>query len=79
MKSNCLILDGCFFGVFMHFRQIKNLREDHDLTQEEVAKLLHCHRGVYQRHESGIREIPVSYAIVLAKYYGVTLDFLLQI
>jgi len=63
----------------MYFRQLKELREDHDLTQYQIAELLSCHRNVYQRYESGIREIPVSHAIILAQYYNVSLDYLLEI
>lgn len=60
----------------MHFIRIENLRIDHDLTQQQVADILHCQREVYRRYEKGIREIPLSYAIVLAQYYHVSLDYL---
>lgn len=61
----------------MYFKRLSDLRQDHDLTQQQIADILHCQREVYRRYEKGIREIPVSYAIVLAKYYGVSLDYLL--
>lgn len=61
----------------MYFQRIADLRQDHDLTQQEVADILICKREVYRRYEKGIREIPVSYAITLAKYYHVSLDYLL--
>lgn len=60
----------------MHFQRIEDLRVDHDLTQQEVADILNCKREVYRRYEKGIRELPLSYAIVLADYYGVTIDYL---
>lgn len=60
----------------MYFRRIEDLRIDHDLTQQAVADILHCKREVYRRYEKGIRELPLSYAIVLADYYGVTIDYL---
>ena len=63
----------------MFFPRLADLRQDHDLTQQEVANLLHCQREVYRRYEKGIREIPVSYAITLAKYYDVTLDYMFGI
>ena len=63
----------------MYFKRIGDLRQDHDLTQQAVADLLNCQREVYRRYEKGIREIPVSYAIILAKYYNVTLDYLLEL
>ena len=60
----------------MYWQRIEDLRVDHDLTQQEVADILNCKREVYRRYEKGIRELPLSYAIILAQYYGVTLDYL---
>ena len=60
----------------MLYQRLKDLREDADLTQEDVAKILYMHRNVYQRYESGIREIPFNIAIMLAKYYNVSLDYI---
>lgn len=60
----------------MRWQRIEDLRIDHDLTQQQVAEILHCSREVYRRYEKGIRELPLSYAITLAKYYGVSLDYL---
>ena len=56
--------------------RIRDLRIDHDLTQQQVADILHCQREVYRRYEKGIRELPLSYAIILADYYQVSLDYL---
>lgn len=61
----------------MEFRRIRDLREDSDRTQQEVADLLTMRRGVYQRYESGEREIPVWALIKLAKYYHVSTDYIL--
>lgn len=61
----------------MYFQRITDLRQDHDLTQQQVADILNCKREVYRRYEKGIREIPISYAITLAKYYHVSMDYLL--
>lgn len=60
----------------MHFPRLENLRHDNNLTQKEVANLLFCQREVYRRYEKGIHEIPTSYAITLAKYYHVSLDYM---
>lgn len=60
----------------MRWQRIEDLRIDHDLTQQQVANILHCSREVYRRYEKGIRELPLSYAVVLAKYYKVSLDYL---
>ncbi len=56
--------------------RIEDLRIDNDLTQQNVADILHCQREVYRRYEKGIRELPLSYAIILADYYNVSLDYL---
>lgn len=60
----------------MYWKRIEDLRIDHDLTQQQVAEILHCKREVYRRYEKGIRELPLSYAITLAQYYKVSLDYL---
>ena len=60
----------------MYFKRIADLRIDEDKTQQQIADLLKCHRQVYARYERGIREIPVSMLILLAKYYGVSVDYL---
>ena len=49
----------------MYWKRIESLRIDHDLTQQQVADILHCQREVYRRYEKGIRELPLSYAIIL--------------
>ena len=58
------------------YRKIRDLREDHDKTQKEIAQVLNMQTTVYQRYERGEREIPFWAAIKLAKYYNVTLDYL---
>lgn len=60
----------------MYWKRIEDLRIDHDLTQQQVAEILHCKREVYRRYEKEIRELPLSYAIKLAQYYKVSLDYL---
>ena len=56
--------------------RLEDLRVDNDLTQADVAQILNCQREVYRRYEKGTRELPLSYAIILADYYNVTLDYL---
>ncbi len=60
----------------MYWPRVEHLRLDHDLSQAEVARILICRREVYRRYEKGIRELPLSFAIILADYYGVSLDYL---
>ena len=59
----------------MHFPRIRDLREDSDKTQLEIADYLQMNRNVYRRYESGLREIPVWAAIKLAQYYSVSTDY----
>lgn len=58
------------------YHRIRDLREDHDKTQRDVAKYLNMQLTVYQRYERGERELPLWAAIKLADYYRVSLDYL---
>ena len=58
------------------YRRIRDLREDRDKTQRDIAQVLNMQLTVYRRYETGEREIPLWAAIKLADYYGVTLDYL---
>lgn len=60
----------------MAYQRLEHLRVDHDKTQEDIAKVLSCHREVYRRYEKGITSIPVWALIMLADYYNVSLDYL---
>ncbi len=60
----------------MYFKRLEDLRTDADLTQQQVADILHCQREVYRRYEKGIRELPLSYAMILADLYRVSIDYL---
>jgi transcriptional regulator with XRE-family HTH domain len=62
--------------ISLYLHRLEDLRIDSDLTQSQVAEILHCKREVYRRYEKGIRELPLSYAIILAKYYSVSVDYL---
>lgn len=59
------------------FQRLEDLRVDNDLTQEQVAELLHCQREVYRRYEKGTRQIPVDFVITLSNYYCCSTDYLL--
>lgn len=56
--------------------RIRNLREDSDLTQSEIAEYLGTSQTMYARYERGANEMPICHLIKLAKYYGVSLDYL---
>ena len=56
--------------------RLKDMREDNDLTQAQVAKILMCDQSLYSKYERSEREIPLRLLIVLAEYYNVSLDYL---
>lgn len=58
------------------YQRIRNLREDKDWTQAEVAEKLYMKREVYRRYETGEREPPFEIMIMIAKLYNVSLDYL---
>ena len=62
--------------AYMVYNRLKDLREDKDKTQEEIAKLLNTTQQQYYKYESGIRELPMRHFITLARYYNVSLDYL---
>ena len=57
--------------------RIKDLREDHDLTQAAIAKYLHIKQNTYSQYENGQRQIPISSLILLAKLYETSTDYIL--
>ena len=57
--------------------RIRDLREDRDLKQKEIADYLMCDQSLYSKYERGERPLPLEYACQLADYYGVSVDYLL--
>ena len=60
------------------YERIRNLREDSDLTQMELGKLLHISQRAYSHYEAGTRDIPIGVLIGLADIYKVNVDYLLH-
>lgn len=58
-------------------KRIKDLREDSDKTQQEIANVLKTSQTMYARYERGANELPVHHLITLADYYGVSTDYIL--
>ena len=56
--------------------RIREIREDSDLTQQNIADLLHVGQRTYSDYESGKTRIPVDSLIILAKYYNVSMDYI---
>ena len=59
------------------YKRIRDLREDHDLKQQDIADYLPCSQVCYSHYENGKRDIPTDVLIKLADYYGVSIDYLL--
>ena len=60
-----------------YMKRIRDLREDHDKTQQEIADILGTSQTMYARYERGANEMPIRHLIVLCKYYGVSADYIL--
>ena len=56
--------------------RIREIREDHSLTQQKIADLLHIGQRTYADYESGKTRIPVDSLLVLARYYNVSVDYI---
>lgn len=59
-----------------HYQRLRDLREDEDLTQAQIAPMLDVSREQYSRWERGAQEIPMHHAITLAKFYRVSMDYI---
>ena len=59
------------------YRRIKDLREDHNLYQKDLAQYLQCTQVCYSNYETGKRDIPTEVLLRLADFYGTSVDYLL--
>ncbi|MBR2327765.1 MAG: helix-turn-helix transcriptional regulator [Clostridia bacterium] len=59
------------------YQRIRNLREDRDLNQTQVAKMLGMSQTGYSKYETGENDIPTAILIKLSRFYGVSIDYLL--
>ena len=59
------------------YQKIRDLREDKDLTQKQIAKILNCSQRIYSNYERGEVDIPTQVLIKLAEFHGTSVDFLL--
>ena len=60
----------------MKFKRIKDLREDNDKLQKDIAEVLGISQQYYSEYEKGNRPIPVTHLITLAKFYGTSIDYI---
>ena len=62
----------------MHYRRIRDVREDKDLTQTQMGEILSCSQRVYSNYERGALYIPTEILIKLADFHGVSVDYILN-
>lgn len=63
----------------MYYKRIRELREDNDKLQKDIAKLLNTTQQHYSKIENGATEITADRVVILAKYYGVSADYILEL
>lgn len=63
----------------MYYKRIRELREDNDKFQKDIAKLLNTTQQNYSKIENGTSEITADRVVILAKYYGVSADYILEL
>ena len=69
---------SCGEGWRLYYRRIRDLREDADLTQEQLVQKLKMHKTTYTNYEQGKRDPPFSFIIRLADFYGVSIDYIAE-
>jgi len=62
-----------------YYRRLRDLREDHDLTQNQLVEMLNIHKTTYTNYEQGKREIPFELVIRLAKLYNTSIDYIAEL
>lgn len=60
-----------------YVRRIRELREDHDFTQNQIAEYLGTSQTMYSRYERGANELPIHHLVALCKFYHVSADYIL--
>ena len=60
-----------------YIKRIRDLREDHEKTQQQIAEILGTSQTMYARYERGANELPIRHLITLCKYYHVSADYIL--
>lgn len=62
----------------MYLKRLKDLREDKDLYQKDIANLLNITQQYYSEYETGKRSLPIELLIILANFYSVSIDYILE-
>lgn len=64
--------------MIIMYKRIRDLREDSDMTQKQIADILHCSQRVYSDYERGKLDIPTAILIKLADFHSVSVDYILE-
>ena len=62
-----------------YWEVLRDLREDHDLRQADIAAVLHTTQQVYSRYEKGVNEMPIRHLRTLCQFYHVSADYVLSL
>ena len=62
--------------LMQHYQRIRDLREDSDLTQQELCERLQMHKTTYTNYEQGKHTVPLDFALTLADFYDVSIDYI---
>lgn len=62
--------------LFMYLRRLRDLREDSDMTQQQIADMLGTKQTIYSRYERGYQNIPLEFLLTLADFYSVSIDYI---
>ena len=62
----------------MQFKNLRGIREDRDIKQKEIAKILNVSQNTYSQYETGVISLTAEVLIKLSDYYGVSIDYLLD-
>ena len=77
-KSQYAVIAYCKIALVIGmFVRIRELREDNDVTQSQIAKIIKVSQSTYSRYESGFLDVPSEVLIALSKYYKVSVDYIL--
>lgn len=60
-----------------YYKRLRDLREDNDYTQKEIANILFTTQPQYYRYEKGLRDLPCELLVILAKFYNTSTDYIL--
>ena len=72
-----MIIYSLVMNMKLYFERLRDLREDHDLKQKDIADILDTTQQVYSRYENGLNQIPIHHLVTLSNFYKVSTDYIL--